>query len=295
MTAFLPGELDTLAYWIRSREKVRVYREAGLPKPWTHDSLLLDYRWCNVRRMDDRVSRWLFASFYDVHASPCNALAQAVLGRLINWPDSLRLLLGTGEGRRFDRRMLSSVLALLGPVADRGDKVFTAAYIIPGREGQSKLESVVETTTEAMHGHLTILSESSAEATWYALQQVRGLGEFLAGQVVADIAGTDAGRSWRDAASWAPLGPGSRRGMNRLLGRGPEQTMPQLAFDDLLRALTAVLKPRIADIWTDRGLIAMDLQNCLCEFDKYRRLQLGQGTVRSRYPGRPDTTKGSIL
>jgi len=29
----------------------------------------------------------------------------------------------------------------------------------------------------------------------------------------------------------------------------------------------------------------MDVQNCLCEFDKYRRLQLGEGKVRARYNG----------
>ena len=29
----------------------------------------------------------------------------------------------------------------------------------------------------------------------------------------------------------------------------------------------------------------MDIQNCLCEFDKYRRLQLGEGKVRARYDG----------
>lgn len=32
----------------------------------------------------------------------------------------------------------------------------------------------------------------------------------------------------------------------------------------------------------------MDVQNCLCEFDKYRRLTLGEGRVRARYDGRGD-------
>jgi hypothetical protein len=32
-------------------------------------------------------------------------------------------------------------------------------------------------------------------------------------------------------------------------------------------------------------LHAQDLQNCLCEFDKYERVRLGEGRPRSNYPG----------
>lgn len=35
-----------------------------------------------------------------------------------------------------------------------------------------------------------------------------------------------------------------------------------------------------------KWLDAQDLQNCLCEFDKYERVRMGQGRPRSRYPGR---------
>ena len=30
---------------------------------------------------------------------------------------------------------------------------------------------------------------------------------------------------------------------------------------------------------------AQDLQNCLCEFDKYERVRLNEGRPRSNYPG----------
>jgi hypothetical protein len=32
-------------------------------------------------------------------------------------------------------------------------------------------------------------------------------------------------------------------------------------------------------------LHAQDVQNCLCEFDKYERVRLGEGKPRSTYPG----------
>jgi len=63
--------------------------------------------------------------------------------------------------------------------------------------------------------------------------------------------------------------------------------MTQRAFNDNMSALIAVLKldPRTSVQIKKQGLEAMDIQNCLCEFDKYRRLTLKEGKVRSRYPG----------
>jgi len=112
-----------------------------------------------------------------------------------------------------------------------------------------------------------------------------GIGSFLAGQIVADLAHLPSGRAWPDAATWAPLGPGSARGINRLRGIPKDKAVTQNDFECLLHELISALRPRIAGIWEDRQLQAMDVQNCLCEFDKYRRLQLGEGKVRARYNG----------
>jgi hypothetical protein len=131
--------------------------------------------------------------------------------------------------------------------------------------------------------------------TWTALMQFDGLGSFLAGQIVADLAHLGMGAQWPDAATWAPLGPGSVRGINRLLGRPKDQAVSQIEFQRLLIQLIAELRPRIEDLWEDRRLQAMDVQNCLCEFDKYRRLTLGEGKVRARYDGTAESTQGALL
>jgi len=73
--------------------------------------------------------------------------------------------------------------------------------------------------------------------------------------------------------------------MNRLLGRAKDQRLRQPEFEALLRELVPVVRARVETLWVDRGLIAMDVQNCLCEYDKYRRLDLGEGKVRARYDG----------
>jgi len=51
-------------YWIKEREKIRLAKDAGDSKPWTDDVILQSYRFCNVRRMDDKVSQWLLNNWY---------------------------------------------------------------------------------------------------------------------------------------------------------------------------------------------------------------------------------------
>lgn len=281
---FLPTELEILVYWIRERERIRAAKEAGAPKPWTADELLRDYRWCNVRRMDDRVSRWLFERWYDPETRPQTQLTAALLARLINWPDSLADI--TGEERwwvtTFDG---DYVRAKLQSRVRHDEKVFTGAYVVPGVAGQTKVDSVCA-LVEKVSKSADVFKRTTMAGTWEYLTRYDGLGTFLAGQVVADLAFLPMGLGWLDRETWAPLGPGSRRGMNRLLGNSKDAPMAQREFERLLPLLIEVLRIHVSDIWNDRGLVSMDVQNCLCEFDKYRRLTLGEGKVRSKYDGR---------
>jgi hypothetical protein len=273
---WIHSELDLLHYWIVERETVRRAKEDGQSKPWTQDVLLRDYRWCNVRRMDDRVSRELFARWYPQNVSPCRGseLFLALLGRLVNWPEALNETSGHIEDAR----------AILLARAARGEKVFTGAYVVPGVPGRSKVESVCDLVETIAADALSVLRPTMRE-TWQRLLEYAGIGSFLAGQVVADLAHLQVGRDWPDKQTWAPLGPGSARGINRLRGIPKDRAVSQIDFERLLPDLIAVLRPLISAIWSDRDLHAMDIQNCLCEFDKYRRLQLHEGKVRAKYDG----------
>ena len=56
--------LDRLLYWVTERESIRIQRLQGKAPPWTDDPILRQYRFCNVRRMDDAVSQWLLTNWY---------------------------------------------------------------------------------------------------------------------------------------------------------------------------------------------------------------------------------------
>ena len=278
---FLVHELDLLIGWMVERDRVRTLKEAGQEKPWTQDQWLLQYRWCNVRRMDDRVSRALATHWYSEPGDDILDLVAATLARLVNWPDSLFEISGH---QPFKLDHLHHMRERLLRRASAGEKVFTGAYVIPGVPGQDKVTSVCA-LVDRVHEKASDVLARSMQTTWANLLQFEGLGSFLAGQIVADLASIGAGQKWRDSRSWAPVGPGSARGLNRLLGRPKAKAVTQLEFDELLPEVIISVRPRVQSLWDDRKLIAMDIQNCLCEFDKMRRLQLGEGTVRARYDG----------
>lgn len=283
---FIPQEFAIFLYWIRERDRVRAAKEADHPRPWTDDPLFRDYRWCNVRRLDDRVSRWVFDFWYG--AADADPVAAAALARLVNWPASLLEIASTGAFCNADIR---SARRILQNRADCGLKVFTGAYVIPGVPGKNKVDSICD-LVEMVRG---TKREDTMKTMWLKLTSYSGLGSFLAGQMVADMAHLSIGLSWPDRDTWAPLGPGSARGINRLLGRPKDKVVSQAEFETLLPQLAEVTQPEIADLWADRRLQAMDLQNCLCEFDKYQRLTLGEGKVRSRYNGEASAGQGSLI
>lgn len=282
---FKQDMLEALAYWITEREHIRRRRVLGMHKPWSADPIMRNTRWCNVRRLDDAVSCSLFAYFYSDTQKEGEQVTAAALGRLINWPPALMCVT---EGESFRSVHIATMrLRLLHRAAYR-EKVFTGAYVVPGVEGMSKVNSVCDLVGRIARQWPRVARAGSMEATHAHLMTFDGLGSFLAGQIVADLAHLPIGRAWPDRDGWAPVGPGSQRGMNRLRGDPKNTRLTQVDFHQSLRVLMRRdLPPLVGEIMQDRKLQAMDIQNCLCEFDKYMRLKNGEGTVRAKYPGEP--------
>lgn len=287
---FDPEKIACFVYWVREREAIRIAKEAGRPKPWTMDPLFQTYRWCCVKRMDDLVSRRLVEEWYDPDADAETMLVAATLARLVNWPDSL---LEATDGARFALLHLRDARQRLKARAATGAKIFTGAYVVPGVPGKEKIDSVIDLVEHVQSNAKSIL-KPTLRGTWEGLVEVKGMGSFLAGQAVADMAQHDCCAHWHDRWTWAPLGPGSARGMNRLLGRRKDHPIKQAEFDVLLSRLVAFVSPMIDDICADRRLCFADWQSLCCETDKMSRLLAGEGTVRARYDGGPGNSIGEV-
>ncbi len=287
---FDEGVLEILIAWMYERESIRKKKLAGVLPPWTADPFLRDFRWCNVRRLDDRVSQELFEYWYDLEADPNTLLTAATLGRLVNWPVALLEITG---GKRFELGHLTVAKERLTDRVDRGDKVFTAAYIVPGVPGMKKVDSVCELAMRISEHDGPILGKSMRE-TWENLLQFAGIGRFLAGQIVGDLAHLSPGKGWTDPDYWAPVGPGSARGMNRLLGRPKDAPVTQGEFEIQLPKIIRLITEHAPSIVNELNLQALDHQSLLCELDKRVRLGNKEGSMRSRYDS-SSVLQGSLL
>jgi hypothetical protein len=80
--------LDVLLHWVSEREIIRVRKEVHKDPPalWTHDPILRDWRFCNVRREDDRVTVWIRKNIRERFAGHEHLWFMLCAARMINWP-----------------------------------------------------------------------------------------------------------------------------------------------------------------------------------------------------------------
>jgi hypothetical protein len=271
--------LDRLVYWIQERESIRNKKEAGEPKPWTEDRILQSYRFCNVRRMDDKVSKWLFDNWYNRYYDHQNMLVACVLARHFNTIGALEEI-SEYLFCQYDKEAIRSTLR-----ARQSNKksVFSGAYMIHGKAGIDKVSMVLDDVVQPLLDDEVVLDHKSMKKSVNKLMNYWGFSSFLAGQVVADYRWAVSG-SWTDRHTWAPMGPGSLRGINKLHGRWIGFKLSEEQFIQELGEVIAHCKEHIPSSITSR-LEAMDYQNCLCELDKYTRVIEGMGKPKQRYQG----------
>lgn len=294
--SILGRRLDTVARWMQLREAARKRYESGR-RPYTLDPIIASTRFCCVRRMDDKVSKWLLTRWYPyVEGTKLNTtLAAAGLARLINWPAALEgLRNGRGEDAYFEKWNKAKAKKHFESMKSRGEKVFTGAYIINAAgagPGANKVDVVLGQIDEMYKRANDLVVHGNMEMTHRNMQSINGIGSFIAGQIVADLRFVLPGK-WLDKDTWAPLGPGSRRGMGWLQGwdgidAGELGRMSQTVFNSHMAELIKWAKAdKVAGpIFKERMLEAHDMQNVLCETDKYFRLLHKTGRAKNKYNG----------
>lgn len=275
---------ERLIYWINERERVRKNKEADRRKPWTDDVIIQTCRFCNVRRMSDKVSDWLYRNWYRPFYDHKNMVLACTLARQLNCIDSIRAV---GYPLVWNSKRVNDVLM---DRARRGQLNYGPAYMVTGNHGRRnggptrpKPDQTCYIVCDTMYNSNLQINTNSMQAVWYQLAPFPGFGPFIAGQVVADLRWAVKG-AWMDKNHWAPLGSGSTRGLNRLADRPLKAVLAEEQFLTELKKTTDYCKQHLDAKLVDR-MEAMDYQNCLCEFDKYSRVLLGEGRTKQTYKG----------
>lgn len=270
--------VDDLCNFIRERERVRLAKEANKPRStWTKDEILATYRFCNVHREHDAVTRWIAKHWRDPHAGHDALWFAMVFARLFNLPATLEHV-GIGNVLAWRPELVRKMLHQRAKHVN----IFNAAYIVSTNgKPLNKVDYLVNYVLGPLWVARKQLVPRSGDtlARWHGqLMQFDGLGSFMAAQVVADMKYVPPLQYAEDWNTFAAPGPGSRRGLNRVCERDVETTWPGNSWHQTLLELREQVSKKLGAV-----LHAQDLQNCLCEFDKYERVRLGEGRPKQFY------------
>lgn len=282
--------LETFFRYARERYRIFLKRQQGLPKPWTKDPVLQRYRFCNVRREDDRVTKWFADNWRGVGSKPATTFG-CIAFRFFNRIETGKVLVRShllDDWRPYVvRTMLSKTKPLVG-----------AAYIIntSGSPGKKKLEGLIDILNpiwEAQQkGELSKFK--TIQEAHERISQFWYVGNFMAYQSCADLRWTPVLYNATDVNTWACAGPGTARGLARLMNepvtrfkygnpKGQAEMLP------LLRELLAASYS--SKYWPQSypNLELSDVSNWCCETDKILRVKLGEGEPKQRYNGHSDS------
>lgn len=279
-----------LAAFMRARHAIYLTRKAGAPPPWTTDPILSAYRFCNVYRELDTVTIWVRENIREPYADHPHLWFLLALARQINHPETLaEIFAEANPAKRWDPERVRRVM---NARAARGAKVYTGAYMLYGgnnatlgseRDKPNFTTKIVLDQPWRARVSVAKAADASLERLHRTLAQFQGWGGFMAYEVVCDARYTRYGERWADINTFAHAGPGAKRGLNRLHGR---DVKAGLNDGDALNEMIALL-PEVRKVWPRTRdcpkLELREIEHSLCEFDKYERVRLGQGTPRSRY------------
>ena len=292
-TAETVQSLEGLLYFIWEREAIRLARENGYEAPWTADVVLDKYKFTNIHRSDDRVSKWIIENVIDLYEDRSDLWFTLLIVRLINWPPTLAALLENQvipcTPAEFNPELFEAVLEFLKET--RG-KVYSGAYMLyptkmdPGGNKSKAVAKYIigDVVLKADDIQKTLQDDVTIERFVNVMSRCFGISTFIAGQVAADLTYSTKHLCFAsDLFEYAPIGPGSSRGLNYLFNRAPNAGWTQEEFNLKLRQIFKL----ILDVLEIDDMTLHDVQNCMCEYSKYCRTVLSEGKPKTQY--KPET------
>lgn len=286
--------------YMQRREAIRLKKESGERWPWSDDPILNNYKFTNVRRIDDWTTRQLIHNFYcreDNESSACDFVLNCGLFRYFGTAE-FAIANGWVRVDSWDRQR---TIDLAHARQDAGQPVFTGAYIVTnGGFTGDKVAMVVNKFLANLEKQSKRIANAALDTgRWETLvtelRTVPGFGGmgFMAKECALDVALTpfwSRGNKTSDGKpldlnTYTPVGPGARRGIRWLLGHDPEKHLAEhyaLAFCKKFYD--------VRDKYWPAGAVELelsDIQFSLCEYAKYQSAISGKRQKRLYTPRDP--------
>jgi hypothetical protein len=287
-------------------ERHRIYVKRFVEKqskPWTEDKAMLEYKFTNVFRQLDTgtialnkmLGKWFRSNvkFKDMDVDDAiDVLFNVVWYRMFNVAEHAENL---GFVKHKDWEI---ILKYLTKLRNNGKKVFTGAHMTSAM-GQVCMEHgkiygsllgairIAQEFGERMIGFI-YHHQTMRQVTDY-LCTLPMVGRFISYEIVCDLRFTPLLADATDKLTWANVGPGAHRGMQRL---GMEPTVESMRKLYALSIDEEMVEIHIAEHFPHNEFCydnyppfeLREIEHSLCEFDKHQRIITG-GRSRGRYNG----------
>lgn len=273
--------LGRMLSWMCERQ--RIWRRRHVweqPPPWTDDEILANYHFCNVHRRLDAGTRYYLeeiSGFQD----PADILLNTVVYRFFNRPSTMRSLGGFVTVDEWDSDLAVESLHVL----NHSHPVFSPAYRVATQDwvgADNKIDNIIYGIIE--NDLLSDLDEyvrriceaDSMRESWTELQEIRGVGPFLAYELVTDLNYVILPFSENDFVN---IGPGAQRGL-------------EYVFETVDRPHLRWLQENQEWLWESHHLdfphwerkptlTLRDWEHSACEFSTYMGIKRGDQSGRS--------------
>lgn len=293
------------AAFAAERHNVYIRRNQGLPKPWTQDPILRNYRFCNIYRELDKVTVWIMDNWINPFVDSDDLAARALIGRLINHPDTLQKMLDAEVfGARYNQ---AKTWKLFQSIKESKEKLVTGAYIVNtlfpkdhAKVDGSKGDYIANFFIPQVWANRTMLQKylrtGSFEETLTGMTCIHGVGRFIGNQAVVDLSYTKHLNKAKDLnTAWSP-GPGTCKGIKMVTDNWDLTG----GSEEMARALTTMRNDvneelsKLPNFHTDTRkmkthivpLTAPNASNLMCEVGKYWGMVTGaRDRLKNTYKG----------
>jgi hypothetical protein len=277
------SSVDGFFEFINKRHLIWFKRSKGLPQPWTEDPILQKYKFTNVFRELDRGTLALRKMLEGHEEDRIGTVFNIWWYRLFNLDvhaENLGFVPATGRGMDLLRDYF------LG----REGKIFTSAHMTTGVGGEPKVITYLRAVEDAYDNAEALVDVCDAyhsmEAAFNAILPCYMVGRFVAYEIICDLRFRLLRFDPKDIFTWANMGPGAKRGLNRL-GMNHEtqdagvKSMRTLFFEAAQHLASHVLQHYSQE--EEPPFELREIEHSLCEFDKYERARLGDGRPRQLF------------
>ena len=274
------------------------------PAPWTHDKVLQEYRFTNVRREHDRETKWLLQHIVHSDISYEDKLLNAILFRLFNKHETAELLdlpieFTSDWSPESYRELFEHAKAedpyrvfFTGAFITGGLKTNCKAYIPEGIKDDVNMRMLYYVQFLIEHGITTAIKLcKTQQEVMNTITQYQGVGIFLGYQIFVDF--TYIPEFPFSENEFVVSGPGCHRGLELLFKNKDGMNDAECLFW-LRDNIDKIFQDQVDSNWNterlfwdlpeyDRHMNVMSLENCFCELSKYVRAKRGTGRPRKKY------------